>query len=635
MEYFAFAFLSVTVCIYDIFCSGLYNSNSLEQGIIWQRLQLSITNFISIALGLFIYYLLGKKYKPFLICFIIINLVLFLLGIFVQNDLTFSINNTAIKHFSIFNRKFTYYEATPGIIYIIEYAFQILCYFLFLYALIKTNKSDYNKYTRPIIGALVVFFFFIMNDVMVSNKIYVFIYTMEYAFLILILSMNGSLINKFVDLKESLSRRLYTDSLTGQPNREKLILDIENMKNPLILLINIDSFKEINDFFGNEAGDYILLEMSARLNKLSFGYDYHIYKMHGDEFAILMDLPLDSTYSSRKSVDYIVQYLFELINDNVFIFENHEINIRVTIGVADYSCLDKYSSANSLKSKIINNADMVLKEAKKIKKSFLVYEESMEINKEYEKNILWADKLKKALKDDRITVYYQPIVNNKNGKVSNYECLVRMIDTDGEVIGPYNFLVIAQKIRLYSQITSIVIKKAFRIFKDTADEFSINLTVKDILNQDTNRLIKHMLYRNAGIARRTVFEITESEGIFNFKVMTDFISEVKALGCKFAIDDFGAGYSNFEYIIKLKVDYIKIDASIIKNIDKDRESYIIAKMIVNAAKELGILTIAEFVHSKEVYEKCLELGIDYSQGFYFSEPKECIKGSINNSRILP
>lgn len=285
MEYFAFAFLSVTVCIYDIFCSGLYNSNSLEQGIIWQRLQLSITNFISIALGLFIYYLLGKKYKPFLICFIIINLVLFLLGIFVQNDLTFSINNTAIKHFSIFNRKFTYYEATPGIIYIIEYAFQILCYFLFLYALIKTNKSDYNKYTRPIIGALVVFFFFIMNDVMVSNKIYVFIYTMEYAFLILILSMNGSLINKFVDLKESLSRRLYTDSLTGQPNREKLILDIENMKNPLILLINIDSFKEINDFFGNEAGDYILLEMSARLNKLSFGYDYHIYKMHGDEIC--------------------------------------------------------------------------------------------------------------------------------------------------------------------------------------------------------------------------------------------------------------------------------------------------------------------------------------------------------------
>ncbi len=621
MANLAFAFLSIIVCIYAVFCSGLYNSSSIEQGIFWQRLQLSITNFIGISLGWFIYYLLDKRFKKYFIIMTGIYLVLFFLSFFIRNDLTLSINNPAIKNLSIFNYKFTYYEATPGIIFIIEFLIQILSYFLFLFVLIKMNKSAYNKYTRPIIVALVVFFFFIMNDIMVSSKIYVFIYTVEYAFLILIISVAVSLLNKFVDLKESLALRVYTDPLTGQPNREKLIIDIENVNNPLVLLINIDSFKEINDFYGNKAGDYVLLEMSARLKMLSFGYDYHIYKMHGDEFAILMDTPLDSTYSGRKSVGYIVQYLFEMINDNVFKFENYEINIRVTIGVADYSCIEKDSSKN----KIINNADMVLKEAKKIKKSFLVYDESMEINKEYENHILWADKLKKALKDDRITVYYQPIINNRNGKINTYECLVRMIDTDGKIIGPYSFLDISQKIRLYSQITSTVIKKAFTIFKDAPVEFSINLTVKDILSQDTSRLIKHMLEQNPDIASRTVFEITESEGIFNFDVMIDFIRDVKALGCKIAIDDFGTGYSNFEYIVKLNVDYIKIDASIIKNLDKDRNSYIIAKMIVNAAKELGILTIAEFVHSKEVQEKCLELGIDFSQGFYFSEPKEFIK----------
>jgi c-di-GMP phosphodiesterase len=134
-----------------------------------------------------------------------------------------------------------------------------------------------------------------------------------------------------------------------------------------------------------------------------------------------------------------------------------------------------------------------------------------------------------------------------------------------------------------------------------------------------------MLEINKKIAHRVIFEILESEGVKNFDIMAEFIKNVKAMGCTIAIDDFGSGYSNFDYIIKLNVDYIKIDSSIIKNLDTDGNSMIIAKMIVNAAKELGILTIAEFVHSKSVYEKCLELGIDYSQGYFFSEPWEFIQ----------
>ncbi len=568
----------------------------------------------------------SKKYfKNNIYIFIHILYCLFFLGLFLQNDLTLSLNNPAIKYLKIFNYEILYYEANPGIIFTIGMVVQFINFIYMFYLLIKNYIMTRNKYLGPIIIALFLFFAAAFNDYMVANQIYKFVYMVEYSYLILILTMINLLLNKFVDLKESLARQFCMDTLTDLPNRKKLMMDIENIKNPFVLLINIDSFKEINDFYGNEVGDFVLLEMAARLKKLSVGQEYNLYKMQGDEYAILMDFQEDSTDVKNKTAGYLAQYLFEQINDNTFKYKDHDINVRVTIGVADYSSIQDSKIKEIPKNKVVNNADMVLKEAKRSKKAFLVYSDTMEISREYEKNIFWADKLKIALNNNMITVFFQPIINNKSGKIEKYECLVRMIDTDGKIIGPYNFLDISQKIRLYSQITSTVLKKSFETFKNTDYEFSINLSVKDILNQETNHLIKYMITNNKDIASHVVFEIIESEGVVNYDIMTDFIKDIKAMGCKVAIDDFGSGYSNFEYIIKLNVDYIKIDASIIKNLDKDYNSYIIAKMIVNAARELGLLTIAEFVHSKEVYEKCLELGIDYSQGFYFSEPKDHIE----------
>jgi diguanylate cyclase (GGDEF)-like protein len=551
--------------------------------------------------------------------------IFFFLGLFIRNDLTLSADNPAIKTISLFQYEITYYEATPGIIFFIGMMAQFFNFIYVLHILIKNYRLTRSKYIRPIIAALLIFFLATINDYMVANRVYIFIYTVEYSYLILVLSMTYLLVNRFIDMKDSVVEQLYVDTLTSLPNRTKLLLDIDKMKKPFIILINIDSFKEINDFYGNETGDFVLLEMVNRLKKLTLGYDYHLYKMHGDEYAILINSENKPAGAKLNTAHDIARYLFEEINDNVFRYNNHEINVRVTIGIADYSSIGNPAAKGILMNKVLNNADMVLKEAKKNKKSFLVYDDSMEINKEYENNIFWANKLKKAIRDDRILPYYQPIINNRNGKIEKYECLARMIDTDGKVISPIHFLDVSQKVRLYNRITGMILRKSFKTFSDTHYEFGINLSVKDILNQETNQLIQSMLKDNLAMAPRVVFEILESEGIGNFDVMTDFIRQIKTMGCKIAIDDFGSGYSNFNYLIKLKVDYIKIDASIIKNLDQDHISYSVAKMIVNAAKELNLLTIAEFVHSKAVYEKCMELGIDYSQGYYFSEPKQSIQ----------
>jgi len=169
-----------------------------------------------------------------------------------------------------------------------------------------------------------------------------------------------------------------------------------------------------------------------------------------------------------------------------------------------------------------------------------------------------------------------------------------------------------------------MLSKSFEAFKNTDNEFSVNITIEDILNNNIKEYIIMMLEKY-NIGSRVVFEIVESESIENFKEVLYFIKNIKSYGCKIAIDDFGTGYSNFEYLVKLEADYIKIDGSLIKEIDTNITSQIVVKNIVNFAKDLKMKTIAEFVENEFIFKKVKELGVDYSQGYYFSEPKRDFK----------
>ncbi len=169
-----------------------------------------------------------------------------------------------------------------------------------------------------------------------------------------------------------------------------------------------------------------------------------------------------------------------------------------------------------------------------------------------------------------------------------------------------------------------MINKTFDRFKNLSYLVSINISVEDILNKDIYHFIIDKL-RTSHMGSRVVFEIIESDGIENFDEVIKFINEVKKHGAKVSIDDFGTGYSNFEYLMKLKVDYIKIDGSMIKNIDTNKDSQMITQTIVEFAKKMNIQTVAEFVYSKNIFQKVVELDVDYAQGYYFGEPSETIK----------
>jgi len=267
---------------------------------------------------------------------------------------------------------------------------------------------------------------------------------------------------------------------------------------------------------------------------------------------------------------------------------------------------------------------MALRIAKRDKNYFITYNKSMAMTKEYDQNLKWTKRLREAIDTDKITPVFQPIVEINTKKIVKYESLMRMIDDDGSYIAPVHFLELAKKNKLYYQLTKIMIEKTFKKFEDLPYNISINISVVDILNNDIHEFILKTL-QSSSICENIIFEIIESEGIENFNQVIEFIDKVKGYGAKISIDDFGTGYSNFEYLMKLKVDYIKIDGSMIKNIDLDEKSQMITQTIVDFAKKMNIQTVAEFVHSKEVYEKVKQLDVDYAQGYYFGKPSEKIE----------
>jgi len=414
-----------------------------------------------------------------------------------------------------------------------------------------------------------------------------------------------SIKNVFNSMLDSIEHQFYHDSLTGLKNRRGLTEKLEKKsKNSYLMIINIDSFQEINDLYGNEAGDSILKEFALFLQNIvpKLGT---LYRLHSDEFALLCERSVD-----LNEFTIFASLLSQKISHKSFnIDAKGEVSLSATIGIS-------YGM-----DMLLVNADIALTLAKKNKKNVLVYDDTMTMAKEYEKNFNWTKKLKKAIDEDRIVPLFQPIVDVKTQKIVKYEALMRMIDYNGEYIAPFYFLELAKKNKVYHQLTQIMIEKTFDIFKDLPYMVSINISVEDILNKDIYNLILQKL-KDTNVGKKIVFEIIESEGIENFDQVLEFIVDVKKYGARISIDDFGTGYSNFEYLMKLKVDYIKIDGSMIKNLDTDKNSQMITQTIVSFAKKMNIQTIAEFVYSKNVFDKVEELDVDFAQGYYFGEPGE-------------
>ncbi len=228
--------------------------------------------------------------------------------------------------------------------------------------------------------------------------------------------------------------------------------------------------------------------------------------------------------------------------------------------------------------------------------------------------------LKDTIKYGNIVPYVQPIYSNKTGKISHYECLMRIPHRENyTVCSIVHMLQLAKQIHLYHDLMQQMIQKSFNAFTQLPHAFTLNLSYEDIANTDSRNFLEKMLMALPNPSRVT-FEILETDMIADYNIVSDFIKEIKTYGSQIAIDDFGTGYSNMENLLKLKPDYVKIDGSLIRDIHHSEKSLKLVKNIINISRDIGAKTIAEHVHNEAVYTILHTLDIDYLQGFYLCKP---------------
>jgi len=421
-----------------------------------------------------------------------------------------------------------------------------------------------------------------------------------------ILLLSGLVLFKVAALMRELQAS-YTDELTGLPNRARLLLDLQQRQQAALILLNLDRFRQLNGLLGHACGDYILTTLVARL-QASSPPGQRLYRLGADEFVLLVaPLAVDALGAE-------LQRLLHFVQAQQLHWHGHDINLSATLGAA-VSTPDRPVQQCDL----INEAQEALKQARQHGLNYRIHDNAHSLEQQFAFNLRWANRLREALRTDRLQPWYQPILNTATGQVEKYECLVRMIDEEGRAISPGHFLGVARQLRLDRQITRLMIEKCCHHFADSELQFSINLAYGDLRDGALTAFILEQLDMT-GVGPRLIFEILESDGIDNYDQVRHFIEDVKTRGCRIAIDDFGTGYSNFAHLLRLDVDLLKIDGSLIRHLHTDVNARRVTRGIVSFAHSLGIQTVAEFVHSAAVLEQVQQLGIDFAQGELIGMP---------------
>jgi len=402
-----------------------------------------------------------------------------------------------------------------------------------------------------------------------------------------------------------LDKKLHYDSVTNLLNRYSFFEKVNSLQNPVVILIDIDRFKIINEFYGDAIGTFVLKEFSKFLLSYVDDKDFELFRLSADEFILLQD----NSEANKQEYKKFVEELLEAISNMKITNNSEDISIDVSIGISFE------------KKHTLEKAEIALNHAKKYKKSFVFYSDEIENRSNVQEAIKYKAIIKEAIKNDMVVPVFQAIVD-RDEKIQKYETLMRIKNEGSKLISPFFFLDIAIKTKLYKDLSYVIIFSALHKLKETDIVLSINFTYDDIKNEEFISEVDNFIATNKDVGSRAIFEITETQSIQNYEDVKEFIKRFRNYGVKFAIDDFGSGFSNFEYILEIEPDYLKIDGSLVKNIDKDKKAYILVKAIVQFSHELGIKVIAEYVYNELIFDMLKDIGVDEYQGYYFSVPSE-------------
>ena len=396
-------------------------------------------------------------------------------------------------------------------------------------------------------------------------------------------------------------------------DKKYLFEQIEENNFSILVLLQIDEFEIFEKFYTNIIMGQI--ENTFAFNLLSYlpseyAFEYkfeNVYTLGNGRFGLLMKFDNLNNLDFNLQ-EYLNQFIDNVKNSNLKVDDlEFDLSITLSYGIGKYMLYED----------CVTGLENAIKEKNAISFS---NDSSIVASKEAKYNLEMIKTVKIALDNYKIVSYFQPIINNKTKEIEKYESLVRLIDENENVISPFHFLEISKKGNYYNKITHRVLENSFKILESIKAELSVNISFSDLEKEQTRLEIFSLLKNHKENAHRVIFELLEDENVKDFDVIKRFIKEIKNKGVQIAIDDFGAGYSNFERILEFEPDIIKIDGSLIKNIQTDVFSRDLVETIVAFAKKQNIKTVGEFVENEAIFNILNEIGVDYSQGYYFGKP---------------
>ena len=423
-----------------------------------------------------------------------------------------------------------------------------------------------------------------------------------------------------IEMSEKINYQASHDALTGLINRYEFERHIKGLPNVdgvehALCFLDLDQFKIVNDTCGHVAGDELLRQLSPVLKKIVTGRGI-LARLGGDEFAVFLEAcSVTLALTAAKE-------MLEAVEDFQFTWEGHIFRLGVSIGLVPVpSFIPKFSE-------LLKQADTACYMAKDAGRNriHVYYPDDVDITTRHGE-MQWASRIYDALDNNSFCLFAQVILPLQSMELPIYELLIRMRDSDGTIIPPGAFISAAERYNMVTKIDRWVVKNALTLLSDfpkflrEIDFISMNLSGQSIADVSTRDFIIGQLVQHGVDGSKICFEITETAAILNLVQAEEFICELKKLGCRFALDDFGSGVSSFGYLKKLPVDYLKIDGMFVKDIVDDPIDHAMVKSINEIGQTMGMMTIAEFVENKAIETKLRALGVDYAQGHGVGEPQ--------------
>jgi len=381
-----------------------------------------------------------------------------------------------------------------------------------------------------------------------------------------------------------------------------------------LLFFDLDQFKYLNDTSGHQAGDAMLRVVAERLVKLTRTSDL-LARLGGDEFALVV--PETDIEGACQVADKILDDLRQITLPT----KGRTHRVSASIGIVIFP--DHGASSQDLMS----NADLAMYQAKESGRDrWHLFALNEQMREQTSQRLTWKEKIEQALSEDGFLLYYQPIMEIRSGQISHYEVLIRMREEDGTIIPPGEFIPVAERTGLIHSIDRLVLREAIgklaQLSKCCKREInlSVNLSGRVVDDPELLPLLKELLKLSDVNPQHLVFELTETATLADMASAEQLMRELRVLGCRFAMDDFGVGFSSFYYLRELPLDIVKIDGSFIRQLPSSPEDRIFVKALTEMASGLKKKTIAEFVEDRETLDLLKEIGVDYAQGYYIGKP---------------